>query len=567
MSHFRGFYTRDYQTFGMEVEVSTQAYRKLKKSITRKKILNRYGREITADVAPYIRVAAIMREAHWLVSENHSFSKFQIDDGPVIYIEYPEGTIEYRKPTQRKESTRMTDKQQIIMIPLDLLEPHPDNPRKDVGDVSELAESVKAHGILQNLTVVGSPDDKDKFRVIIGHRRLAAAKLAGLTQVPCVISDMDYAQQIRTMLTENMQRSDLTYYEQAQGFQMMLDLGDSVEQIAERAGFSTSTVRRRLKMAELDSKVLKKVSSDGRQLSLMDFDKLAEIEDINERNKVLEKIGTTDFNQELEKARVNQKVNANLPKVKAWLKKHGAKKISRQESWSNRFERFMTKDRVMRGDIWIDKFGEPGNIFPPDKDIEEGKELFYVLEGRYVGLHQKRANATREKKSEEQKNKERAQRENKKQARELAEMCFNLRKQFVEGLSLTKQNTDAVLMGATKLISYYCQSHSQWHSDGVSELLGLEKFEYGKKVREAVQKIEKGDSVKLLYACYDDGPQSFPGSIDVAGDFVRYDASFNTPLWLLYDWLVSMGYEKSTDEQAMMDGTHKIYHAKADYQP
>lgn len=71
------------------------------------------------------------------------------------------------------------------------------------------------------------------------------------------------------MLVENMQRSDLTVYEQAQGFQMMLDLGDSVEQIAEKSGFSKATVRRRLKMAELDSDTLKEVSS--RQLSLSDL--------------------------------------------------------------------------------------------------------------------------------------------------------------------------------------------------------------------------------------------------------------------------------------------------------
>ena len=69
--------------------------------------------------------------------------------------------------------------------------PHPDNPRKDLGDLAELAESIKTKGILQNLTVVPlfdefTADGFKRYRVVIGHRRLAAAKLAGLKEVPCV---------------------------------------------------------------------------------------------------------------------------------------------------------------------------------------------------------------------------------------------------------------------------------------------------------------------------------------------------------------------------------------------
>lgn len=96
----------------------------------------------------------------------------------------------------------------IINIETTKLQEHPDNPRKNIGDVTELAESIKARGILQNLTVV--PADGDKYTIIIGHRRFAAAKQAGLTEVPCAVVDMDYKTQLSTMLLENMQRSDLT---------------------------------------------------------------------------------------------------------------------------------------------------------------------------------------------------------------------------------------------------------------------------------------------------------------------------------------------------------------------
>ena len=61
-----------------------------------------------------------------------------------------------------------------------------------------------------------------------------------MEELPCVVVEMSEREQLSTMLTENMQRSDLTVYEQAQGFQMMLDMGDTVEDIAEKSGFSAT---------------------------------------------------------------------------------------------------------------------------------------------------------------------------------------------------------------------------------------------------------------------------------------------------------------------------------------
>lgn len=68
----------------------------------------------------------------------------------------------------------------------------------------------------------------DDYTIIIGHRRAAAAQQAGLYELPCAIVEMDEREQMQTMMVENMQRSDLTVYEQAQGFQMMMDFGQTV---------------------------------------------------------------------------------------------------------------------------------------------------------------------------------------------------------------------------------------------------------------------------------------------------------------------------------------------------
>ena len=87
------------------------------------------------------------------------------------------------------------NKRDIILLPIKQLHPHPENPRKDVGDVSELSESIKVNGILQNLTVVaghfnGTDFLPGEYTVIIGHRRLAAAKKAKLKELPCIIAQM-----------------------------------------------------------------------------------------------------------------------------------------------------------------------------------------------------------------------------------------------------------------------------------------------------------------------------------------------------------------------------------------
>lgn len=66
----------------------------------------------------------------------------------------------------------------IVTIGLEHIHPHPDNPRKDLGDLTELAESIKKNGIMQNLTVIPKEGEPGEYITIIGHRRSAAAKLA-----------------------------------------------------------------------------------------------------------------------------------------------------------------------------------------------------------------------------------------------------------------------------------------------------------------------------------------------------------------------------------------------------
>ena len=158
------------------------------------------------------------------------------------------------------ENIISSNDRKIKMIPIKNLLHHPDNPRKDIGDISELTDSIRKNGIMQNLTVV---PDSGRLLVLIGNRRLEAAKAAGLKYLPCkIVEGLSKVEQVGIMLEENMQRNDLTIIEQAQGFQLMLDFGETVESIAKRTGFSKQTVNHRLKIAELDPDILKKKSEE-----------------------------------------------------------------------------------------------------------------------------------------------------------------------------------------------------------------------------------------------------------------------------------------------------------------
>lgn len=256
---------------------------------------------------------------------------------------------------------------------------NPDNPRKDLGDLTELSDSIKKNGVMQNLTVIpghhltkeeeddlkaelttlNKDDDRywditnilktkmsdEGYTLLIGHRRCAAAKLAGLEMLPCmVINGMDKNEQMLTMLEENMQRNDLTVIEQAEGFQYMLDLGESQDSIAEKTGFSKKTIQHRLNVCKLDKdEVVKKTDKDGEfQLTLTDLYQLEKIKDIEKRNEVLR--NATDSKDLIWKAKlaVNKEIsNANLKLFVDFFKKKGidnAPENTRQELYGDKWE-------------------------------------------------------------------------------------------------------------------------------------------------------------------------------------------------------------------------------------
>ena len=231
----------------------------------------------------------------------------------------------------------------IQEIAIEKLKIHPQNVRKTYTGIEELADSIKAKGILQNLTVVKAPDDPESYWVVIGNRRLTAARAAGIKTLPCAVVEMSEKDQISTMLLENMQRNDLSVCEQAQGFQLMLDLGETESSISEKTGFSRTTVRHRLNLAKLDQELLAEREENSEfQLTLSDLYELEKIEDVEKRNKILaEASNSREIQWKAKSAVREEKENRAAGEIAAKLEEMGVKPASKKakdERWSGKWD-------------------------------------------------------------------------------------------------------------------------------------------------------------------------------------------------------------------------------------
>lgn len=458
----------------------------------------------------------------------------------------------------KNEIPTTTDANGIQYIHIDLLQPHPDNPRKEVGDVTELAESIKANGILQNLTVV--PYKDGTLRVIIGHRRLAAAKMAGIEELPCVVVEMTEKEQISTMLTENMQRVDLSIYEQAQGFQMMLDMGDSMDEIADKSGFSKTTVRKRLEIAKLDGNALKK-ATETRQVTMADFDKLAEVEDIEVRNKLLSSIGTPNFKNDLSRELQNQKTKHRIAE---WLEvvKTFATEISKED-------RDDEKHKYVRNYSWY-RLADEVQI-PEDAD---SVKYYYIECSNEIDIYKER-NAEKEKADQVERD-ERRRKQDEERAKwdDINDRHFELRWEFIRQLSnsVCKKHFAEISMFLAEVVKEmashyygrpimhtgtfaYCMdvpfSEKENGDDAIAEIPGMAS---------AIEAEPEKAILCLAYSSVDDYHLGYwKGRWNGEKQKTVYEYEANDRLDGIYNLLTSLGYEMSDEEKQMQNGNHDVF--------
>lgn len=145
-------------------------------------------------------------------------------------------------------------------IPLDRIEPNPEQPRTEFGDLTELTESIREKGVLEPLLVKPRPDGT--YMIIAGERRWRSSKLAGLTEVPCIEIDTDEQGIAEIALIENLQRKDLNVWEEADGLAALANkFGYTQDEIAKKISKSRSTVTELMTIAGLPPAIREKCAS------------------------------------------------------------------------------------------------------------------------------------------------------------------------------------------------------------------------------------------------------------------------------------------------------------------
>lgn len=141
------------------------------------------------------------------------------------------------------------------MVPVDKIDPNPEQPRTDIGDLTELTASIAEKGVLEPL-LVKPTRSTGRWMIIAGERRWRAAQKAGLREVPCVEMEVDEGGVAEIALIENMQRKDLTVWEEADGLLALTErFGYTHEDIARKVGKSRSTVTEALSIAAIPADV------------------------------------------------------------------------------------------------------------------------------------------------------------------------------------------------------------------------------------------------------------------------------------------------------------------------
>ena len=141
------------------------------------------------------------------------------------------------------------------LIALELLDPNPEQPRVEIGDLSELTASIKEKGVLEPLLVKPSRAT-GRWMIIAGERRWRASKAAGLREVPCIEMDVDEKTVAEIALIENMQRKDLTAWEEADGLAALCEkFGYTHDDVAKKVGKSRTTVTEALSIASMPEKI------------------------------------------------------------------------------------------------------------------------------------------------------------------------------------------------------------------------------------------------------------------------------------------------------------------------
>ncbi len=438
-----------------------------------------------------------------------------------------------------------------MYLKLDSLVPHPQNPRKELGDLTELADSIKAVGVMQNLTVVPEDEEWNSFRIVIGHRRAAAAGLAGLEEVPCVVIEhMDEKEQLATMLLENIQRSDLTVIEQAEGFQMMIDIGSSITEISRRTGFGETTIRHRVKLLELDKKLLEEKQP---QMKINDMIYLEKIKDPKRRENVLELYGgSANFAQRVDQEAQKEAQQEKKEKVIKLLEERGLKEV--KEAW--KFDR--------KGEVDVNDFDE-------DAEIPEGAAYYspYLsYDGRLILYGERERNNQPEESAEAQEERKRIE-DAQERYRTLETLYGEMNERMADFVLSFKSFDDEQKLDIQKRAQMHMITNSYIDIGEVYDFL----YNAG-VLKTSRADLEEGNAAEVDNAVFDSIDMTNVDTVWLAVLLIVlkrgrciFDNTWkgmvtyrkDTGHKAVADLIIRLGYELSEEEEQLLNGTHKLF--------
>ena len=190
----------------------------------------------------------------------------------------------------RIEGSERGEKQkEINYVDIEKIRPNPYQPRKKFNKISleELCESIKQYGVIQPINV--RKISVNMYELVAGERRLRAATMAGLVKVPCIVINIDDNDSAVLALIENLQREDLSYMEEAEGYNNLLnEHGFTQEELAKKVGKSQSTIANKIRLLKLPP-LVKKILADN-NLTERHARSLLKLHDEQLQLKVLKKV-------------------------------------------------------------------------------------------------------------------------------------------------------------------------------------------------------------------------------------------------------------------------------------
>jgi ParB/RepB/Spo0J family partition protein len=267
----------------------------------------------------------------------------------------------------------------VSNLPLNVLDPAPDNIRTDLGDLTELASSIASLGILEPLVVTTA--ENGRYQVVCGARRLAAAIAVGLESVPVVVREFSESERLEAMLIENLQRADVSAEEEARAYQRLIDAGLTQRQLSERVGRSQSHISKRL--ALLDLPPAARSSLDSGRITIDDALALTKLKEHPAQIKEIladKYLDAGEIGYEVNRRLDDIKAEQKSEKARAELEEKGITVVKWEKATNPTSKMKMITARYGAADLALDvrkHAKEPCHAATVGKNFDAGK-VFYV---------------------------------------------------------------------------------------------------------------------------------------------------------------------------------------------